>query len=415
MDDERRRQLPVRQRVPSHGHGHGVHAAPPRRSGCVEGWRGVRRRRVRPGRRQGIRHRQGPERKALLDGPEPSRTSWTITPFDGSDVYTRRGELPDSDSDGISTLSSRLVNSPAPTGSTPGSSPTATRRQTAGEPVDDSAVVKAGQAVIAEWTTRTSPAGRHQHHQGRCRHLRTRGRHCVWPAAGSTSVGRPTGDAVVAPQASQPAGTTRDSDTSAHDTSDANGAFSVALIDPTATTPANETGGDLTATPVGNAADGSDTIEVDFLKSMSPANADDITIDEQALFGLVTPGRPVDLDIEVENADGDMLTDYPVEVTVNKGFLSPDAEDKDELVADPAARRGWSLRRVEVRRHDADAHHQRRRCHRHRRCDREGRWFRHQRRRHPHGNGEGRRRHQDASDHIHLRVPDEPGRRHLRA
>ncbi len=39
----------------------------------------------------------------------------------------------------------------------------------------------------------------------------------------------------------------------------------------------------------------------------------------------MTPGRPVHVAVRAENADGDMLTDLPVTVSVDKGFLSPNA------------------------------------------------------------------------------------------
>jgi len=50
------------------------------------------------------------------------------------------------------------------------------------------------------------------------------------------------------------------------------------------------------------------------------------------------PGVPVDLDITVHGKDGDadpsndpVLGDVPVEISVDKGFLSPDAESVDDL------------------------------------------------------------------------------------
>ncbi|WP_121255008.1 hypothetical protein [Nocardioides ferulae] len=158
----------------------------------------------------------------------------------------------------------------------------------------------------------------------------------------------PTGDAVVAAQAAQPAGTTRTGNTGATTKTAADGSFGVALTDPPVVAPAvpaNELGGFLTAatanTPdIGNANDNS-VLDVDFLKSVAPVNADDITVDvDELIDGIATPGRPVDLDITVENADGDLLTDYPVTVTVNKGFLSPNAEADTDLKADPAAAEG---------------------------------------------------------------------------
>ncbi len=169
-------------------------------------------------------------------------------------------------------------------------------------------------------------------------------------ANGDTVTGD-NGDAIMAAQSAQPAGTTRLTATTAKTTSAADGSFAVALTDPpvvSPATPANEKGDVLTATTddtlnIGD-ADDSSSLTVDFLKSVAPAVAGDITVNEQDLFGAVTPGRPVDLDITVHNADGDTLTDYPVTVSVNHGFLSPNAEDKADLTPDAGCGRGWPLR-----------------------------------------------------------------------
>ena len=155
------------------------------------------------------------------------------------------------------------------------------------------------------------------------------------------------GDAVVAAQSAQPAGTTRTGDTSATTSTGTDGSFAVALTDPPATTPpgpANEKGGVLTATTtntpnIGNAGDSS-SLTVDFLKSVAPASAADIVVDVDNLFTYQTPGRPADLDITVKNADGDTLTDFPVTVSVNHGFLSPNAEVQTDLTPDPAPAEG---------------------------------------------------------------------------
>lgn len=152
------------------------------------------------------------------------------------------------------------------------------------------------------------------------------------------------GNAVVSSQAQQPAGTTRTGDNSATTTTAADGTFGVALTDPPATTPPgpqNETGGVLTATTantpnIGNAGDSS-SLNVDFLKSVAPAAPGDIIVSSQDLIdGMATPGRPVDLDVTVKNADGDTLTDFPVTISVDHGFLSPNAETAGALTPDPA-------------------------------------------------------------------------------
>jgi hypothetical protein len=161
-----------------------------------------------------------------------------------------------------------------------------------------------------------------------------------WAVAGG-------GNAVVAAQAAQPAGTTRTGDTTATTTTGADGSFGVALTDPPATTPPgpqNETGGVLTAsttaTPgIGDATDSS-ALTVDFVTSTAPGDEGDITVNWGVLFDEATPGRPVDFDIQVRNDSGVPLTDYPVTVSVDHGFLSPNAEDKADLTADPAPAEG---------------------------------------------------------------------------
>ena len=82
-----------------------------------------------------------------------------------------------------------------------------------------------------------------------------------------------------------------------------------------------------------------------------PANAEaeiDVNFDEQAEVDSIDintdvldprnvdstvagPGVPVDLDITVQDADNNDLVDYPVTVTVDQGFLSPNAESVDDL------------------------------------------------------------------------------------
>lgn len=158
-----------------------------------------------------------------------------------------------------------------------------------------------------------------------------------------------SGDASFA--ATQPSGTTRTSATQATAVTAADGTFSVTLTDPTVppnVTPVPETGtltavatglntGDVTPGP----ADATDSIAVRF---QQPATVGRIDIGTQVLAPAGTnvtkagPGVPVDLDITVYGTDNDAnpandpkLGDVPVEVTVDKGFLSPNAESTTDL------------------------------------------------------------------------------------
>lgn len=151
----------------------------------------------------------------------------------------------------------------------------------------------------------------------------------------------------------QPAGTTRNSATQATAVTAADGTFSVSLTDPTIppnVPPTNETGtltavatGLNTGDPVG-AADATDSISVNFQTAPTVGRID---IGTQVLApagtGVTTagPGVPVDLDVTVYGTDGDAipandpkLGDVPVEVTVDKGFLSPNAESANDLTLD---------------------------------------------------------------------------------
>lgn len=65
-----------------------------------------------------------------------------------------------------------------------------------------------------------------------------------------------------------------------------------------------------------------------------------IEVSLQNLVGQPAPGRPVDLDVVVRGEDGvndgdtsnnPALKDFPVQITVDKGFLSPNAEAADDL------------------------------------------------------------------------------------
>ena len=166
----------------------------------------------------------------------------------------------------------------------------------------------------------------------------------------------PGGDSTFAPQAQQPAGVTVVSPTSATAVTDANGKFSVKLMDqpiPANVTPtpengtlnaiAEESATDTTSLQGNNGPNDSTTAN-------DPANAEQdlvihwitqpvaktVEISSDALIdGLLTPGRPADLDIVVKDASGAPLQDFPVTVSVDHGFLSPNAETAGALT--PAA------------------------------------------------------------------------------
>lgn len=149
----------------------------------------------------------------------------------------------------------------------------------------------------------------------------------------------------------QPAGTTRNSAIQATAVTAPDGSFSVSLTDPTVppnVTPTAESGtltavanglntGDTTPGP----ADATDSTTVNFRE---PADVGRIEIDTEVLApngtGITAPGPgvPVDLDITVRGNDDDSnpsndpkLGDVPVQVTVDKGFLSPNAENVNDL------------------------------------------------------------------------------------
>jgi len=143
------------------------------------------------------------------------------------------------------------------------------------------------------------------------------------------------GNAVLAAQPAQPAGTTRVNDTSATAVTEADGVFGIAISDPAAPDQ-DELNGDLGADTAFTAA--APFLDVDFLKNAGPSSPADIDIDVANLIdGLATPGRPVNLDIDVENSDDVDLTDYPVTIEVDHGFLSPDAAAAADLIPDPVA------------------------------------------------------------------------------
>jgi len=157
----------------------------------------------------------------------------------------------------------------------------------------------------------------------------------------------PTGDAVLAAQAAQPTGTTRTSNTVATATADANGKFGVAISDPAANPQLAELDGDLTVnsanTPAyGTNTDASDLLDVDFLadSAVSSTNSSTGQSDLSSVDGA-TPGRPVQVDITVENAAHTPLTDRAVKITTDHGFFTtPDATTMSGLIPAPAAAEG---------------------------------------------------------------------------
>ncbi len=82
----------------------------------------------------------------------------------------------------------------------------------------------------------------------------------------------------------QPAGTTRVNNNSAKDTTDEHGMVSVSLTDPSEKDQPKELDGDLNANTSGTPnPGGAGDVEVDFLRSLVPANAEDIHVGSRAL------------------------------------------------------------------------------------------------------------------------------------
>ena len=188
------------------------------------------------------------------------------------------------------------------------------------------------------------------------------------PVARSVSTTTPGIDSRLAPTAEQPAGVTVTGNTATL-TTDANGKFAVKVNDPAGpvvvadvpedgtfrATATGEDKNDSTSLKGDNGKDG-DAEAASAPNAVAQPNADallnihwktqpaveSIDIDTNNLFaGSFAPGKPVDLDITVYGKDNDTnptnnpLQDYPVSVSINKGFLSPDAgsdaTDPDEL------------------------------------------------------------------------------------
>ncbi|QNN51703.1 hypothetical protein [Nocardioides mesophilus] len=139
----------------------------------------------------------------------------------------------------------------------------------------------------------------------------------------------------------QPTGTTRISNTSAKDTTNAAGAVSINLTDPSETPQPAEYDGRLSGMTTGanEAGATSDTTDVDWLRSLA---ADETYFDgfDRLIDGDATPGRPASNSFWVSNADGDYLSGQTFTVSTDHGEFTPFAASEDELVADPAAKKG---------------------------------------------------------------------------
>lgn len=145
-----------------------------------------------------------------------------------------------------------------------------------------------------------------------------------------------TDNSILAAQPQQPAGTTRGSDTTASATTDASGAFGVAVTDP-ATPAGQELGNDVTAQApaLESAGDSTDaTIELDFIRSVTPASVEIINPGNGQNDGL-NPGLAAADDgnpmpgglavgyVQAFNSDGIQLEDVDVEITADEGeFLN---------------------------------------------------------------------------------------------
>lgn len=158
----------------------------------------------------------------------------------------------------------------------------------------------------------------------------------------------PADNSKLAAQADQPAGTTRTSDTTGSTKSGTDGTFKVAIVDPSATPQPKEIGSSLTATSTDTGGEAA-SIDLDFLNTAVSATNTTVATDDLTADGA-TPGRPVAVQITVENADGDVLTDVPVAASTDHGFFaqvesgstgkSYTALTTSDIVPDPAAAEG---------------------------------------------------------------------------
>lgn len=177
-----------------------------------------------------------------------------------------------------------------------------------------------------------------------------------------TATFAPTGNAALA--ATQPAGTTRVSGTAANIVTGADGGFSVAITDPSATPQVNEDGGVLTVqgtttvtannvTKRGVGTDASDSVTINF---KADATASNITLDPnfqangdafvETVDGVATPGRPVAFRVRLVNNGGTALAGQQVTLKTSNGFFTPNRGAASTnspaagLTADPAPAQG---------------------------------------------------------------------------
>ena len=274
--------------------------------------------------------------------------SWSVDPFNEALPVAPAG------TGTVQTGTDGTADIPAPSGTIPGVYTLNTYieqdgnpGQSAGDLQSTPLVVKLGQATIvfSDGATAQAPAGSSDTVNAVLQledKTPLAGREVTFSYTPGTETGGGNGDSFVS--ATQPAGTERISNNSAKDVTDANGVVSIGLTDPAETPQLDELNAALDADTSGTAADaaaGATPLDVDWLVKPNPTTADDITVNVQNLIDAMrTPGRPVDLDITVENEDGTALTDYPIEISVNKGFLSPNAETAADLKADPAPAEG---------------------------------------------------------------------------
>ncbi len=174
------------------------------------------------------------------------------------------------------------------------------------------------------------------------------------------SRGDATYNSQISPQAQQPAGTTVTGFNQAVAITDANGNFSVVINDP-AFPATEEVNNDLYAYAEESRTDGTSLFGNNGAQDFTDGDADaerQLTInfvatpavdaiefdtevlDPRGFPNVAGPGVPVDFDIELLGADPTpangiddrpSLQDVPVTVTIDTGFLSPNAENPDDL------------------------------------------------------------------------------------
>ena len=269
---------------------------------------------------------------------------WTVTPFDGSASTTSNATITDTDADGVynvafpaGTEGSYTLNVWIERDGNPG--------QSTGDLSMAPLTFKAGQAEI-NWDDNVVAQAQASSTAsfGAAMQLDD-GTGLVGRNVAITWTKNAAGNAVLAAQAAQPAGTTRTSNTTASAVTGSDGSFAVAVSDPASSPAVNEKGGTLDATGVatpgiGDSAAESDPLTVDFLADPAVSSTTTGTT-EQALGGAAAPGRPVRVNITVKNAAGDTLTDLPVKVSTDHGFFTtPDATTLSELNPAPAAAEG---------------------------------------------------------------------------